>query len=107
MDQQQRLRQEQEAQQAEARLQLLSQVLSLESKERLNRIRLVKPEKVRQIEDIIIATVRQNNLTSIPDSQLIQLLEQVSQSEQKAGKVQITRRGKLNDDKWDDDDEGW
>jgi programmed cell death protein 5 len=107
MDGDAKARAEQAAKQEEARQQFLSQLLSSDGKERLSRIRLVKPDKVRQIEDILIATAQQNKLTSIPDAQLVQILEQVSLSEQKAGKVQIARRGKRDDDKWDDDDEGW
>jgi programmed cell death protein 5 len=98
---------EQAAKLEEQRQQILAKLLSSEGKERLSRIRLVKPEKVRQIEDLLIATAQQHQLTSIPDAQLVQILEQVSGAEQKATKVQIARRGKRDEDKWDDDDEGW
>jgi programmed cell death protein 5 len=100
-------RAEQARQQEEARQQMLAQLLTADAKERLNRIRLVKPDKVRQIEDLLIATARQHRLSAIDDAQLVQILAQVSESERKGGKVQIARRGKRDEDRWDDDDDGW
>jgi programmed cell death protein 5 len=98
--------QEQAAQQEEARQQVLSQVLSGEAKERLSRIRLVKPDKVRQVEDVVINIARQQHIV-ISDSQLCEILEKVSEGE-KSVKIQIARRGKKNrENDWDDDDEGW
>jgi programmed cell death protein 5 len=97
---------EEAARREEARREFLSGVLSGEAKERLNRIRLVKPDKVRQIEDVVINIAKQQKIV-ISDPQLCEILEKVSESE-KAPSVQIARRGKKRrEDEWDGDDEGW
>jgi programmed cell death protein 5 len=103
----QQAQQEKMQKQEEARQQMLDAFLSPEAKERLNRIRIVKPEKVRQVEDYIIRMAQSRQLGGpLPDEQLCQLLEKVSESE-KGGEVKIAHRGKKDDDAWDDDEDGW
>jgi programmed cell death protein 5 len=86
---------------------MLESLLLAEAKERLNRIRLVKPEKVRQVEDFIIQLAQQRQLGGpVSDEQLCQLLEKVSEGE-KTKEVKIAHRGKKDEDAWDDDEEGW
>ncbi|KAH0793176.1 DNA-binding protein [Histomonas meleagridis] len=98
--------QEKQAQAEAQRAQMLEQLLTSEAKERLSRIRLVKPEKVRQVEDLILMTAQQHRLGGpITDAQLCQMLESVSQTNNT--EVKIAHRGKKDEDAWDDDDEGW
>jgi DNA-binding TFAR19-related protein (PDSD5 family) len=106
MSAEQQAQQEKARQQEEARQRMLEQIFSSESKERLNRIRLVKPEKVRQIEDLVIQMAQQHQLGGpVQDAQLVKLLEQVSANEKT--EIKIARRGKKDEDAWDDDEEGW
>lgn len=94
---------EKEAQKEAQRQQILDSLLGNESKERLGRVRLVKPEKARQVEDAIILMAQQRRLSGpIPDEQVKQMLESLSE---KVTEVKIAHRGK--EDAWDDDDEGW
>jgi programmed cell death protein 5 len=103
----QQAQQEKLAKQEEARQQMLESLLLGEAKERLNRIRLVKPEKVRQVEDLIIQLAQQRQLGGpVSDQQLCQLLERVSEGEQ-TKEVKFAHRGKKDDDAWEKDDEGW
>jgi len=58
---------------------ILAQVTEPDARERLSRIALVKPEKARQIEDMIIRAAQSGGLSSKVDEQkLIQLLEQIN-----------------------------
>lgn len=104
--QSQQQKEAQAKQMEEQRQQTLSSILSAEAKERLGRIRLVKPEKARMVEDMLISTVRQRKLTSqVSDEQLIDLLNKVGAQEQTS--VTIAHRKSKADEGWDDDDEGW
>ena len=97
---------EEQKKQEEAREQMINQILSPEAKERLGRIKLVKPEKARNVEDMLILMARQHNLAAqVSDDQFKEILDKVSQNEEHK-EVKIVRRGKA-DDEWDDDDEGW
>ena len=97
---------EEQKKQEEAREQMINQILSPEAKERLGRIKLVKPEKARNVEDMLIIMARQHNIgAQVSDDQFKEILDKVSQNEEKK-EVKIVRRGKA-DDEWDDDDEGW
>ena len=103
---QQQQAQEKQAQAEAQRSQMLEQLLSSEAKERLSRIRLVKPEKVRQVEDLILMMAQQHRLGGpIMDAQLCQMLESVSQTTNT--EIKIAHRGKKDEDAWDDDEDGW
>ena len=102
--QSQKKAQEQEAQKEAQRQQVLESLLSNEAKERLGRVRLVKPEKVRQVEDLLIVMAQQRRISGpVPDNQIVQMLESLSE---KTTEIKIAHRGK-DDDKWDDDEDGW
>lgn len=64
------------------------------------RISLVKPEKARAIEDMIISAARRGGLSGkVTEERLVDLLEQVSdQSTGKATKITIQRRKAFDDD---------
>ncbi|KAJ6247143.1 programmed cell death protein [Anaeramoeba flamelloides] len=77
----------------------LSQLMTVEARERLKRIGLVKPEKVRSIENRIIQMARMYQGRKITENELITILEQLAEKETK---VTIQRR---NWDLSDSDDE--
>ena len=98
--------QQEKEKQEEQRQQVLDKIFTAEAKERLNRVRLVKPEKVRQVEDLVIQMAQQNRLGGpIQDAQLCDLLARASEGG--TGEVKIAHRGKKGEDAWDDDDDGW
>jgi programmed cell death protein 5 len=70
----------------------------------VSRIGLVKPEKSRAIEDMIISAARRGSLTEkVTEERLIELLEQVNeQSEQRKTTVTIQRRRMAFDSDEDD-----
>ena len=105
-NQQSQQAQEKQAKLEEQRQQMLDTLFSPEAKERLTRVRLVKPEKVRQVEDLVLQLAQSHQLGGpIQDAQLCDLLEKASDHGQ--GEVKIARRGKKNEDAWDDPEEGW
>ena len=103
--QKQKQAEEKAKQMEEQRAAMLDKVLSAEAKERLGRIRLVKPQKARMVEDMILQMASQRHLGGpVEDAQLLDLLNKVAEKE--TTEVTIKHRGKF-DDGWDDDDEGW
>eukprot|EP01024_Parvocaulis_polyphysoides_P051009 TRINITY_DN49929_c0_g2_i6.p2 TRINITY_DN49929_c0_g2~~TRINITY_DN49929_c0_g2_i6.p2 ORF type:complete len:126 (-),score=17.52 TRINITY_DN49929_c0_g2_i6:393-770(-) len=78
------------------------QTMKPEAKERLSRIGLVKPEKARRIEDMIINMAKMGRLADkISEQSLIQMLEQVNEKTESAMKVTIQRRRQIEDDEDD------
>ena len=92
----------------EKRTQSLARILAPAAKERLNRIRLVKPEKARTVEDMILQMSLHQQLAGlVEDSQLMDLLSKISSPEKKD--VTIVHRGKRNEGSLldDNEDEDW
>ncbi|KAK5583209.1 hypothetical protein RB653_004800 [Dictyostelium firmibasis] len=92
--------QRQEAQRQEAnerRADILLQILTSDARERLSRIAIVKPEKSRQVEDLIIRAAQTGQLREkVDENKLISLLEQLNE---KTKKTTITmKRRTIEDD---------
>eukprot|EP00316_Scyphosphaera_apsteinii_P025810 CAMPEP_0119335176 /NCGR_PEP_ID=MMETSP1333-20130426/88917_1 /TAXON_ID=418940 /ORGANISM="Scyphosphaera apsteinii, Strain RCC1455" /LENGTH=134 /DNA_ID=CAMNT_0007345657 /DNA_START=20 /DNA_END=424 /DNA_ORIENTATION=- len=93
--------QQQKAEQEEARKEMLSQLLAPDAKERLSRISLVKPEKAKKLEEMVIQMARSGRLQKqLSDAQLKHMLEQISggEDETKRNQIQFDRK------RYDDDD---
>jgi len=87
---------------------MLKQILSDEAGERVANIRLVKPDKARQVEMMVINAARAGRLRGkVSDEQLKELLSQVSEQTERRTKVTISRRRSNFDDEDDDDDDDW
>ena len=70
---------------------MMHTLLSSGARERLSRIQMVKPEKARQVESIIMRMAQSGQLQSqIEDKQLVDLLNQIS--DDSVTKVVIQRR---------------
>eukprot|EP00126_Sphaerothecum_destruens_P003196 Sdes_comp16788_c0_seq2m6036 len=70
---------EAKARENEMRQTILAQILTQEARARLGRIRSVKPEKVAQIEDMLLRMAQSGQLNStIDEPQLVGFLNQVS-----------------------------
>lgn len=92
---------EQQRQAGEERRQMiLSQLLTGAARERLSRVALVKPEKARGVEDLIISAAQRGQVSTVDEPQLISLLEQIKDKEQKEQTKVTIQRKKV----WDDDD---
>jgi len=83
----------------ERRKAILLQILTSEARERLSRISLVKPEKARQVEDILIRSAQMGQLVEkVDEAKLISFLEQLNEKTKKETKVTIQRRHHADDD---------
>ncbi|KAL3520174.1 hypothetical protein ACH5RR_018323 [Cinchona calisaya] len=83
----------------ERRQMMLSQILTSEARERLARIALVKPEKARGVEDVILRTAQMGQITEkVSEDKLISLLEQINTQTTKQTKVTIQRRRSVLED---------
>merc|ERR1712216_1021488 len=90
----QNMKQKQQEQEGQ-RQEMLTRLMAPEAKERLNRISLVKPDKARKLEDMVLMMAQRNQLReALSDSQLKQMLEQISDSggDDSSSKVVIDRR---------------
>ncbi|XP_010916118.1 uncharacterized protein [Elaeis guineensis] len=85
---------------AEERRQLmLSQILSAQARERLARIALVKPEKARGVEDVLLRSAQMGQITEkVSEERFISLLEQINIQTSKQTKVTIQRRRSVLED---------
>ncbi|KAG6511424.1 DNA-binding protein DDB_G0278111-like [Zingiber officinale] len=92
--------QEEAKREAEERRQLmLSQILSTEARERLARIALVKPDKARGVEDVILRAAQMGQISEkVSEERLISLLEQINSQTSKQTKVTIQRRRSVLED---------
>eukprot|EP00320_Phaeocystis_rex_P021748 CAMPEP_0119091238 /NCGR_PEP_ID=MMETSP1178-20130426/155608_1 /TAXON_ID=33656 /ORGANISM="unid sp, Strain CCMP2000" /LENGTH=131 /DNA_ID=CAMNT_0007074721 /DNA_START=43 /DNA_END=438 /DNA_ORIENTATION=+ len=88
-------------QQESMRQDMLTRMMAPEAKERLNRISLVKPDKARKLEDMVLMMAQRNQLReALSDAQLKQMLEQISDSggDDSRSKVVIDRRRRDDSD---------
>ncbi|XP_057950308.1 uncharacterized protein LOC131145191 isoform X2 [Malania oleifera] len=83
----------------EQRQMMLSQILSSEARERLARIALVKPEKARGVEDVLLRAAQVGQIVEkVSEERLISLLEQINTQTTKQTKVTIQRRRSVLED---------
>ncbi|KAJ3203267.1 hypothetical protein HDU67_010283 [Dinochytrium kinnereticum] len=76
----------------EMRRAMMAQLLDNEARERLARISIVKSEKARAVEDLLIRMAQGGQIRGkVNEKMLIDLLEQINDSKTEA-KVTITRR---------------
>ncbi|KAG0238180.1 PDCD5-related protein [Mortierella sp. GBAus27b] len=95
----------QKSQMEEMRRTMLTQILDGEARERLSRIAMVKAEKARAVEDLLIRMAQGGQVrTKITEDRLIELLEQVNEQTKTETKIVYNRRRYDDDD--DDDDYG-
>ncbi|XP_039034600.1 DNA-binding protein DDB_G0278111-like [Hibiscus syriacus] len=83
----------------ERRQMMLSQILSSEARERLARIALVKPEKAKGVEDVLLRAAQTGQIVEkVSEERLISLLEQINTQTTTQTKVTIQRRRSVLDD---------
>ena len=77
-------------QEEEKRQEMLSMAMAPAARERLHRVALVKPEKARGVEQLVLTMASRGQLTEkVSEDRLIQLLESISNRETE---VTITRK---------------
>ncbi|MFX9845909.1 DNA-binding protein [Acinetobacter baumannii] len=96
---QQKVQEDAKREAEEQRTLMLSQLLTSEARARLARIALVKPEKARGVEDVIIRAAQSGQIAEkVSEERLISLLEQINTQTSKETKVTIKRRTSVLDD---------
>ncbi|KAL5716383.1 hypothetical protein ACHQM5_018087 [Ranunculus cassubicifolius] len=96
---QQKAKEEAQREADERRQMMLSQILSAQARERLSRIALVKPEKARGVEDVVLRAAQMGQISEkVSEEKLISLLEQINTQTSKQTKVTIQRRRSVLDD---------
>ncbi|CAL5229853.1 g13263 [Coccomyxa viridis] len=99
----QQQQEEAQQQQEERRQSMLGQVLQPQARERLARIGLVKPEKARGVENLILQMAQRGQVTEkVSEERLIGLLEQIGQQAAGKGQTKVTIQRRRT--AWDDDD---
>ncbi|KAD3336778.1 hypothetical protein E3N88_32297 [Mikania micrantha] len=85
---QQKAQEEAKSEADERRQMMLSQILSSQARERLARIALVKPEKARGVEDVVLRAAQMGQIVEkVSEEKLISLLEQINTQTTKQTKV--------------------
>ncbi|KAK6154870.1 hypothetical protein DH2020_009118 [Rehmannia glutinosa] len=83
----------------EQRQLMLTRILTSEARARLARIALVKPDKARGVEDVILRAAQMGQIVEkVSEDRLISLLEQINTQTTKETKVTIKRRQSVLDD---------
>lgn len=85
--------------QQEMRTSLMSQILEGPARERLSRVEMVRPERARQVEELLIRMAQSNQLRGkVSEPQLVQLLDQISAQEDKSRAKIVYNRRDSDDD---------
>ena len=94
--QQAQYKQQQAMEQEQRRREIVDSLLDPSAKERLASIALVKPEKARQVEDMILMMAQRGQMTGkINEGGLISLLDQLNESK---SETKVTMMHKGHDD---------
>ncbi|KAJ3662372.1 hypothetical protein Zmor_006726 [Zophobas morio] len=89
----QKLKEEQARAQEDAKNSILTQILDQSARARLNTLMLGKPEKGKLVENMLIRMAQTGQIcTKIGETELINLLENVSAQTQKKSSVKFDRR---------------
>ncbi|CAO0792983.1 unnamed protein product [Mucor circinelloides] len=96
---------EKKGQMEEMRRNMLYQILDNSARERLGRIQMVKADKARAVEDLLIRMAQSNQLRSkVTEKQLIDLLGQINQQDSSSTQTRIVYNRRQYDDSDDDYD---
>ncbi|XP_047972971.1 DNA-binding protein DDB_G0278111-like [Salvia hispanica] len=96
---QQKAQEEAKSEAEEQRQLMLTRILTSEARARLARIALVKLEKARGVEDVILRAAQTGQIVEkVSEERLISLLEQINTQTTKETKVTIRRRKSVLDD---------
>ncbi|SGZ53497.1 CIC11C00000004796 [Sungouiella intermedia] len=86
----------------ELKLTVLSQVLEPSARERLSRVRIVRPDRAEQVEQYLMKLIQMGSITrKLGENDIVEILESLSRDEKKQTKIVYERRGTEDDE--DDD----
>jgi len=100
MTQEQQAAQAEEKEAAETQRQgMLFAIMQPSARSRLARIALVKPDKARGVEEILLQAAKRGQITEkVSEERLIELLEQISEQTGQKTKITMQRRRAFDDD---------
>lgn len=80
---------------------VLSQILEQNARARLNSIALVKPDKAKSVEMMLIRMAQSGQISGkVGEAQLVELLGKISQQTQKTTKIKFERRRHDSDEEY-------
>lgn len=72
---------------------MLPQLLTQDARERLNRIRIVKPDRASQAEQLIISMAQTGQLQQrVDEPSLVKLLDQLTQHQEPSSRLKFSRK---------------
>lgn len=72
---------------------MLPQLLTQDARERLNRIRIVKPDRASQAEQLIISMAQTGQIQQrVDEPSLVKLLDQLTQHQEPTNRLKFSRR---------------
>lgn len=87
----------------EQKFTVLAQVLELSARERLSRVRIVRPDRAEQVEQYLMKLIQMGSVTrKLGEQDIVEILESLSRDEKKQSKIVFERRGEGSDDDEDD-----
>ena len=107
--QEQSERHHQEQQLEDERQAFLASILEPNARQRLARVKLVKPSKAKGVERMILNAAKQGKLGKVSEQMLIDMLNTVSESgigEKKVGSITFERKKSAFDEEDESEDEG-
>lgn len=85
--------------QEQHKFQVLAQVLEPSARERLSRVRIVRPERADQVEQYLIKMISMGGITrKIGEKDIVEILDSISRDEKKGSKIVFERRQDSDDD---------
>lgn len=88
--------------QDEQKISVLSQVLEPSARERLSRVRIVRPDRADQVEQYLVKMVQMGSINrKLGEQDIVDILDSLSRDEKKLSKIVFDRRGEDDDDFFD------
>lgn len=83
----------------ERKFTLLSQVLEPSARERLSRVRIVRPERADQVEQYLMKLIQMGSVTrKLGERDIVEILDSLSRDQKSQSKIVFERRGEDDDD---------
>ncbi|EEQ36501.1 hypothetical protein EJF18_10632 [Clavispora lusitaniae] len=86
----------------EEKFSVLAQVLEPSARERLARVRIVRPERADQVEQYLVKMLSMGSITrKLGEADIVELLDSLSRDEKKSSQIVFERRDDSDDDFFD------
>ncbi|EGV61972.1 DNA-binding TFAR19-related protein, partial [Yamadazyma tenuis ATCC 10573] len=90
--------------QAEMKVNMLNQALDVNARERLSRVRIVRPDRAEAVENYVVKLISMGSLTKkLTEQEVVGILNSLARDEKKKDAKIIFNRRQLSDEEDDDD----